>query len=1310
MKKASILKILSSGLFALLLIPACPTPLEKDKLTVLQDLTPPVITIESPLPDSEFQSVLTVRGRVIDRDGENRPLAGVRFLNYRIANYDTEDTPLELDREGNFSVTLGTADFKKTLTLIFTAGDLNGNRAELSLSLNPDKQGPHMEITSPQPYTVFKTGLTVTGRVSDSEENDTLDEVAREISYDFPGTSLSGTADVDGETGSFSFSIDTSDYDKQLICRVRARDLNGNETEASLTLIPDTTGPWLEITSPGDYSLYKTTLTVMGRVKNSSDDAALDEVAEEISYDFPGTSLSGTAEIDRETGEFSFAVDTADLENQLLCRVTAFDRGGNGTTELINILPDREGPYLTLSYPENYSTFKSVTTFSGTVTNGPEDASTNEVQPVVSYEFPGTPIRGTAEINSNTGRFGFSVPTVSYKSQLLCIITARDDRNNQTTLQITLNPDLIGPYLVVTSPEDFSEYATQINLEGYVYNSESDRTTSELNRVLHYGISGTGISGTTTINGSDGSFAATVDMSEWEGTKALVVTAYDTCNNGTSETLTLNKPSGGGDISGFSVVPANKSVTVTWEDVPGAASYSLYESSYGQSRTDITSPYVWDGLENGEIYRFRLTAHMEDSAIRNGESELITKMPLSRLSLCPRKTNDASKRTIKIEWPRYGTIDDYVVERSRAPDGPWSVRRVLSQQDYEAEGGFIDTDVDHGEIYYYRIRPLEFDDIASYSCSAVPERFGAPVVLAEEDTDGSAYDVALSGDYAFVADSSGLIIVDISDPEHPETRASVDTPNSARGICLSGTKAYVADYFGGLVIIDVSDPENPGEPVQVDSPDKIDYAYDVAISGDYAFVADGSNGLAVYDLTDLSRPPVYRDTEGHANGVEILGDTAYVADGYKLAVIDVTDPMSPGWPDYKDMLGSGYAQAITVRGDYAFVANGGKLSIIDRQNLAAPSVDLELEGYAYDLYLDDCYAYLACDSKGVAMVDISDPTAPHLLRYIRTSGDARGIKGDGAFLAGACLTKGLSMIDAASPMNPSEGQIHDAHYIQGMDWEGGYLFMANNDKGLAVLDVNDPSLPGGTSEKIWDGFAMEVDVYGDFAFLACHSAGLGIVDISDPANPGDPLIMETGGVAYDIVVFGDYAYLANDAGGLAIIDISDPAAPLLKTPVTTSDGAKGVCYDDGYAYLAIDLAGLAVVDVSDSENPGSAAEQVSDNRGNRVDVMGDYAFLAMNSGLAVMDISLPEDPEESLFLPTPDYVRDITLQGTHAYMARYGEGFAVMDVTDPLSPGGSVLRDTDPVTSTAVKSVVSGRYAFVSDGGELVIFDLLGGS
>src|SRR5436309_1420921 len=77
-------------------------------------------------------------------------------------------------------------------------------------------------------------------------------------------------------------------------------------------------------------------------------------------------------------------------------------------------------------------------------------------------------------------------------------------------------------------------------------------------------------------------------------------------------------------------------------------------------------------------------------------------------------------------------------------------------------------------------------------------------------TGGEAHGVALSGNYAFVADNdAGMQVIDISNPANPQHAGSYNAAGSALGVAVSGNYAYVMSYFYGLHVIDVSNPANP---------------------------------------------------------------------------------------------------------------------------------------------------------------------------------------------------------------------------------------------------------------------------------------------------------------------------------------------------------------------------------------------------------------------------------------------------------------------------------------------------------------------
>jgi hypothetical protein len=72
-----------------------------------------------------------------------------------------------------------------------------------------------------------------------------------------------------------------------------------------------------------------------------------------------------------------------------------------------------------------------------------------------------------------------------------------------------------------------------------------------------------------------------------------------------------------------------------------------------------------------------------------------------------------------------------------------------------------------------------------------------------------AFDIAAAGNYLYVAESSGLAIVDFTVPSAPTVVGSVPTPSAAFSVGLIGQFACVAIGPNGMRVIDVSVPQAP---------------------------------------------------------------------------------------------------------------------------------------------------------------------------------------------------------------------------------------------------------------------------------------------------------------------------------------------------------------------------------------------------------------------------------------------------------------------------------------------------------------------
>jgi Ca2+-binding RTX toxin-like protein len=106
------------------------------------------------------------------------------------------------------------------------------------------------------------------------------------------------------------------------------------------------------------------------------------------------------------------------------------------------------------------------------------------------------------------------------------------------------------------------------------------------------------------------------------------------------------------------------------------------------------------------------------------------------------------------------------------------------------------------------------------------------------------------GNYAYVADdSSGLQIINISNPAAPSLSGTYDTTGSANGVEVVGNYAYVADWDSGLQIINIS---NPAAPSLSGSYDTTGYAQGVQVVGNYAYIADREGGLKILNVSDFT--------------------------------------------------------------------------------------------------------------------------------------------------------------------------------------------------------------------------------------------------------------------------------------------------------------------------------------------------------------------------------------------------------------------------------------------------------------------------
>jgi PKD repeat protein/surface antigen len=278
-----------------------------------------------------------------------------------------------------------------------------------------------------------------------------------------------------------------------------------------------------------------------------------------------------------------------------------------------------------------------------------------------------------------------------------------------------------------------------------------------------------------------------------------------------------------------------------------------------------------------------------------------------------------------------------------------------------------------------------------------------PCKIGEKNTPGYAYDIALSGDYACIADfSSGMQVIDVTDPASPSTVGSVFTLGIAYGVEAFADYAYITTLNADLYVLSIADPMNP---VILGSENVMYPAFDLAVGNGHAYVG-AQYSFQVVDLTIPTSPTLVGTVNGthEFRKVVLVDGYALVSDGQAnrgLQVIDISLPNAPSIV-HTVTVGEG-GLAVAQYGNYAYMTDkASRFHVVDISDPLNASI-VGTTTLPENATCVDClwpYVYASCKGAGMQVVDVSTPTSPEVIAEMRSS-SAEGVvvSGGNAYLA-----------------------------------------------------------------------------------------------------------------------------------------------------------------------------------------------------------------------------------------------------------------------------------------------------------------------
>ncbi|MDD2247898.1 MAG: chitobiase/beta-hexosaminidase C-terminal domain-containing protein [Proteiniphilum sp.] len=255
--------------------------------------------------------------------------------------------------------------------------------------------------------------------------------------------------------------------------------------------------------------------------------------------------------------------------------------------------------------------------------------------------------------------------------------------------------------------------------------------------------------------------------------------------------------------------------------------------------------------------------------------------------------------------------------------------------------------------------------------------------------------VRVVGNYAYVGAGTRLRIMDVSQPSNITELGScyVDT---VLEIKVSNGYAYIAALTSGLKIVDISNPSNPFVVGSLDTPG---YAQGVDVVGNRAYVCDEAYGLHIIDVSNPSSPSFVGnyDSPGFANGVTVNNGIAYLADwSGGIRIVNVNNSSSPYELSY--IFPASEADCVVYSNSVLYVGGPNMVCALNVANVSSPfelwSYSTEYSSTVYsvrDLDLHGNRLFIAASLAGTRILDTSNSSSIQEIGYVQTNSSTAGI-------------------------------------------------------------------------------------------------------------------------------------------------------------------------------------------------------------------------------------------------------------------------------------------------------------------------------
>ncbi len=530
-----------------------------------------------------------------------------------------------------------------------------------------------------------------------------------------------------------------------------------------------------------------------------------------------------------------------------------------------------------------------------------------------------------------------------------------------------------------------------------------------------------------------------------------------------------------------------------------------------------------------------------------------------------------------------------------------------------------------------------------------------PVRLGEFSRTDEFHNMLIEGDTGFISAEGKVYITDVSN-NIPETISVIDLDADCYRMAISDNKLYVAGGSAGLIVLDVSDLEHPSVLGSYFDSDNMKDVVDVAVNsnGDI-YVIDKEKGLFILKTSDFQTYEQIGRMSGQMFRVKFLSDTeivlSYGQNGLRFYNCENPDSLKY-LSQYTQV---NFISDFVVDGDTIFCAdNHNGLLVLDISKIESPSLikNVVIPAVCYAIEKKDNYIFSVNGTGGVLCLDISDPTNVSQV----SSFDDVSYCLDMAYFNGKLLLADFyNGIKSLSTENISHMELLDLKrgegYPSALTLKDNYIYYADSTKGIGVLKINEDGTLSDVNYLELEGNFLSIATYGNYLIAAGEYGGLYLFDISDRENPQllDRVYRYQSVVNVNVSGSGVIVVSAG-FNGVKLCSIED--GELVELNSIDVDGyAQDALLLNGNLFVADFYNGLWLDKVDEDFQVTESGLYLEGETPESLFSAGNYLYVASGSnGLYVFNLT-GKSPEQVAYIETHSNVKDMFVNDNVLYIA-----------------------------------------------------------